>query len=107
MNNHQNFLNAIDQKKIIKVKFNSQEKGMIERDCVPFDFGPSRRNFSPNPNRYHLYDLNSPDRSHNLSILPEQIITIEITSQNFEPADYITWQPPYNWFVARDWGIYS
>jgi hypothetical protein len=107
MNNHENFLQAIHEKKLIQVKFNSHEKGVIQRVCVPFDFGPWQRNVSPNPDRYHLYDLDSPEGSHNLSVLPGQIISIEHTKQNFDPAQYITWQPPYNWFVPRNWGIYS
>lgn len=107
MSNHQNFLDAINQKKVIKIKFNAQEKGVIERNCIPFDFGPWRRNVSPNPDRYHMYDLNSPDGKHNLSILPGQVVEIEIISQDFDPSDYITWKPPYNWFIPRDWGIYS
>lgn len=105
MSNHEIFLEAIKEKKIVKVKFNSKEKGVIERMCIPFDFGPSRRNMIPNPERYHFYDLDSPDDKHTLSILPEQVILIETTEQVFDPADYITWKT--NWFISRDWGIYS
>ncbi|HSR88931.1 MAG TPA: hypothetical protein VLK22_00835 [Candidatus Udaeobacter sp.] len=106
MNYHQIFLNAIQDKIIVKVRFNSQEKGIIERLCIPFDFGPSRRqNLVENPDRYHFYDLDSPERQHTLSILPNQIISIEATAKSFDPAQYITWTP--KWFIKRDWGIYS
>ena len=105
MTNHENFLQAIQEKRIVKVQFNSQEKGVIERICIPFDFGPSRRNLKTNPDRYHFYDLDSPEGSHTLSILPEQIISIETKDKNFDPANYIIWTP--NWFIKRDWGIYS
>lgn len=107
MNNHQIFLDAIKKKTIIKIRFNSKEKGIIERNCIPFDFGPWKRNISPNPDRYHLYDLDSPDGKHNLSVTPEQVILIESTGKSFNPADYINWKPPYSWFISRDWGIYS
>ena len=103
MSYHENFLQAIHERKLVEVKFNSQEKGVIQRLCVPFDFGPSRRNLASNPNRYHIYDLNSPDGKHILSI--HQIITIDITGQIFDPALYINWTP--NWFIVRDWGICS
>ena len=105
MNDHNNFLQAISVKKYVQVKFNSQGKGIIQRLCVPFDFGPWRRKINPNPDRYHFYDLDSPDGKHNLSILPEQIISIDVTEQSFDPAVYIKWNP--NWFIKRDWGIYS
>ncbi len=106
MNNHQKFLQAIQEKKIIKMKFDSKEKGIIERLCVPFDFGPWRRNISPNPDRYHVYDLNSPEGKHNVSIEVKQLINIEITDELFNPADYVTWND-VKWFIKRDWGNYS
>lgn len=97
-------INAIHSKKKVKVKFDSYEKGIIERICIPFDFGPSKR-YKDGKNRLHFYDLNSPEGKHNLSILPEQIIEINILEETFSPRDYVTWTP--NWIVQRDWGIYS
>jgi hypothetical protein len=76
MDNYENFLQAINEKKFVQVKFNSHEKGIIQRICVPFDYGPWKRKI---PDRYHFYDLDSPDGEHNLSILPEQIISIDVT----------------------------
>ena len=105
MNNHEKFIEAINTKKLIKISFDAKEKGIIERICVPFDFGPSRRNMTPNPERYHMYDMDSPDGEHTLSILPEQLLSVEVLDQNFDPADYVKWQP--NWFIPRDWGQYS
>ena len=99
------FIQAIHEKKIINLRFDSYEKGIIERKCIPFDFGPSRRNLTPNPDRFHFYDLNSPDGKHNLSIIPEQIVQLEVLEEGFDPENYIKWTP--NWFVKRDWGIYS
>jgi hypothetical protein len=105
MTNHEKFLQAIQEKRIVKVKFDTQGKGIIERICIPFDFGPSKRNLKTNPDRYHFYDLDSPEGSHTLSIIPEQLILIEFTDRTFDPANYITWTP--NWFIVRNWGIYS
>ena len=104
MHNKDIFLQSIYEKRLVSVTFNSLEKGRIVRTCIPYDFGPSRRNLKVNPDRFHLYDLDSPEENHNLSILPEQIISIEIPDQNFNPGDYVTWTP--NWFVERDWGIF-
>lgn len=98
------FLEAIHKKKIVIVQINSKEKGMIIRKCIPFDFGPSRK-FKDGLDRYHFYDLNSPEGSHILSITPNQLISIEITSEDFKPEDYVKWSTP--WFVKRDWGVHS
>ncbi|CEN93695.1 hypothetical protein [Paraclostridium sordellii] len=98
------FLKAIHNKKIVNIKFNSKEKGLVVRKCIPFDFGPSRR-YKDNLDRYHFYDLDSPSGRHNLSILPNQLIEIEILDECFEPGDYVSWKT--NWFIARDWGKFS
>ncbi|AYE33651.1 hypothetical protein [Clostridium septicum] len=90
--------------KLVKVVFDSYEKGRITRVCVPFDYGPSRR-YRDGENRYHFYDLDSPLSNHNLSILPQQIKSIEILNETFCPEDYVKWTP--SWFLSRDWGIYS
>ena len=98
-----NFVQAINNKKIVKVRFDSNEKGIIIRNCIPFDFGPSRR-YRDGKDRYHFYDLDSPSGNHNLSILPSQILSIDIMEESFDPAQYVTWSP-VKWFLARDWGL--
>jgi hypothetical protein len=98
------FIEAINLKQVIRITFNSKEKGVITRMCVPFDFGPSRK-YKDGLDRYHFCDLNSPEGIHTLSILPDQVMDISLINQNFEPSDYITWTP--NWFIKRDWGNYS
>lgn len=98
------FKKAIDCKLIVLLKFNSNEKGEIERKCIPFDFGPSRR-YRDGLDRYHFYDLDSPDGKHNLSILPRQILSIKVLGESFNPEDYVTWEP--RWFLERDWGNVS
>lgn len=104
MNMHEIFLKAIHEKCIISIDVNSVEKGVITRTCVPYDFGPSRK-FRDGQNRYHFYDLDSPEGSHNLSILPDQLLKIKILDNHFDPKDYINWSP--KWFVKRDWGPFS
>ncbi|MBL0199984.1 MAG: hypothetical protein IPP81_07345 [Chitinophagaceae bacterium] len=98
------FIDSINNKLVVKLTFDSKEKGTITRICIPFDFGPSRR-YKDGLERYHFYDLDSPDGKHNLSLLPEQILEISLTEQSFDPSEYITWTP--NWFVKRDWGSFS
>ena len=105
MEPNEHFLKAIHEKKVLRVKVNSDEKGIIIRKCIPFDFGPSRR-YKDGLNRYHFWDLDSPEGHHNLSIRPEQLLEIEILDETFDPQDYVTWRP-INWFVKRDWGEFS
>ena len=98
------FISSIHDIKLVKIQCDSKEKGIIERICVPFDHGPSRK-YKDGLDRFHFYDLDSPDGKHNLSILPEQLIAIEVQNTVFEPGNYISWTP--NWFVKRDWGKFS
>lgn len=98
---YQSFLSAIYNKNIVEIKFNSKEKGVIFRRCIPFDFGPLRK-AKDGLNRYHFYNL---DSRHILSLLPNQLLQINVTSEIFEPGDYITWKT--NWFIPRDWGRFS
>lgn len=107
MDNHKIFLYAIEKKEVVELTFESKEKGVITRECIPFDFGPSRRNLKINPSKYHFYDLDSPKGAHPLPVLPEQVIKIKLLDKTFDPANYITWEPPYNWHIQRDWGAYS
>jgi hypothetical protein len=100
------FLKAIHEKKLVQVNFIAKSDGKLrERKCVPFDYGASS-NAKDKTDKYHFYDLDSPNGVHNLPLFPEQIREIKILeNESFNPADYITWSP--NWVVSRDWGIYS
>ncbi|WP_071595811.1 MULTISPECIES: hypothetical protein [Sporomusaceae] len=98
------FVDSILKKLEVRVTFNSHEKGEITRTCIPFDYGPSRRS-KDQSDKYHFYDLDSPDGKHTLSILPNQIKSIVQSENHFDPGQYVKWTP--NWFIERDWGPYS
>lgn len=95
------FLEAVHTKKLISVTFNSKEKGIITRKCVLFDFGPSKRD-KVKIDKFHFWNI---DSNHNLPVLVEQIINMEILNEDFNPADYVKWTP--NWHIKRDWGSNS
>jgi hypothetical protein len=102
---HDLFIGAIYECKVITLTF--QEKTTLKikiRNCIPFDYGISTREKNP-IEKYHFWDLDSPDGVHNLSIPDEQIIKIDVLDEKFEPSKYVTWKP--NWHIKRDWGIYS
>lgn len=98
------FLEAIREKRIVKIVFDSYEKGRITRLCVPFDYGKSKRERNGN-DKYHFFTIDSPSGGHNLSINPKQLVEIVIKEEGFDPADYVKWEP--DWIIPRDWGIYS
>ena len=99
------FIDAIHAKTKIRLTFFSKEDGRpLVRLCAPMDFGPSRRAHNKD-NRYHLWDYESDEKSHVLSLLPGQVSKMEFLNQNFCPSEFVTWPP--NWFVPRDWGQYS
>jgi len=104
MDIYNTFITAINTKRVVSIEYDSYEKGIISRLCIPFDYGMSRR-YKDGKERYHLYSLDGPNGSHNISILPEQLLSIRVTNEHFEPSDYITWDT--NWIVERDWGEYS
>lgn len=101
---YEKFVEAINQRKLVKVVADTKEKGIIQRKCVPFDFAVSRK-YKDGKERFHFLDLDSPDGQHNLSILPEDLKTLEMLEESFDPANYVTWEP--SWTVKRDWGAYS
>lgn len=107
MNNKEIFLQAIIDKKIVKVKVDTYKKWIIERHCIPFDFWKSRRKWVEFwEEKFHFWDLDSPEKIHNLPVLPEQLLEIELIDKTFEPWIYVTWKP-INWYIKRDRGIYS
>lgn len=99
------FIAAIHSKSKLRVTFFSKEdRCNIIRTCAPMDFGPSNK-AKDKSDRFHMWDYESDKKNHTLSLLPNQVVSIEILAQHFEPGEFITWQT--NWFVQRDWGQYS
>ena len=99
------FKNAIYSKNKIELTFYSKEDGRpLKRLCAPMDFGPSRRAHDKS-DRFHLWDYESDVKNHVLSLLPEQIVSMEVSGEKFDPEEFINWD--VNWFTPRDWGKYS
>lgn len=99
------FKMAIHSRNKVSLSFYSKEDGrIITRLCAPMDFGPSRKAYDKS-DRFHLWDYESDERNHVLSLKPEQVRSITVIDLGFEPSDFVTWKT--NWIVARDWGQYS
>ena len=99
------FLDALHKKRKVLVRFYSIEDGaVLSRVCAPMDYGPSRRSKDPS-DRFHLWDFSSDIKAHTLSLKLDQIVSIELLPDTFDPSLFVTWKP--NWIVPRDWGHYS
>ena len=105
---HADFIAAIHSKSKIRLTFYSKEDGsQIVRTCAPMDYGPSRRAANKD-DRYHLWDYDSDTKSHTLSLLPDQVVSMQVLPENFDPAGFVTWSTASSpWFVARNWGQHS
>ena len=97
-------MKAINDRLIVNVTFKTGNGVVSKRRCISFDYGPSRR-FRDKFQRFHFLVIEGPNGSHPLPLLPTQILKIELTETHFNPANYVSWKP--NWFVKRNWGVYS
>jgi hypothetical protein len=99
------FISAIHSKRKIRLIFFSKEDGRnLTRVCAPMDFGASRRAKNKD-DRYHMWDYESDTEKHVLSLLPHQVVSIEVLDDAFEPSEFVTW--PTNWIIPRNWGMFS
>lgn len=93
---------------MVVLQFVSKEDAgrMLTRTCAPMDFAPGSQTAGPSY-RYHFWDYesDSPGGAHTLSLRTAQIASIEATSESFDPAGFVSWQP--RWHQPRDWGEFS
>jgi hypothetical protein len=103
---HNVFITGIDDRRKVLLTFLSREDGDSQqmRTCAPMDFGPSNR-AKDKSDRYHLWDYDSADGPHTLSLLPSRIVSIAPTEEPFDPTEFVTWDP--DWHYPRDWGNLS
>jgi len=100
--NHQQFLEAIREKKKINLRFYSKaDSGVIDLVCAPLDYG-SGPGTSDGVKRYLLWDYSSNNGSHYLDMLPAQIMALQVLGLEFDPAEIAA--APRPWSVPREWG---
>lgn len=103
---HDIFIAALEAQAKVRLTFFSKEDGhALIRTCAPMDYGPSTR-ARDRSDRYHLWDYDSDEARHPLSLLGDQIASIEALDERFDPAEFVTWSP-VKWVYPRDWGRYS
>ncbi len=106
--NHKMFVEGIHRMmKVTIILYEKEAHRQVSRTCAPLDFGPSRR-AKDKCDRYHFWDYEGGARNHVLSVLPDQIVRIQETNEEFDPSEFITWDVRKSpWFMPRQWGRYS
>jgi hypothetical protein len=100
--NHQQFIEAINQKKKVCLRFYSRaDSGVIDLVCAPMDYGPGA-GIQDGINRYSLWDYTSNNGSHTLSLLPDQVLDLRVLGEGFDPGQIEVTSP--QWSIPRDWG---
>jgi len=102
------FVSAIHAKRQVQLAFFSKEDGtVISRRCAPMDYGPSRR-AKLKQDRYHVWDYESDEKNHVLSLDPDKIVSLQVLDATFDPAEFVSWDTSRSaWFVPRQWGEFS
>ena len=99
--NHPRFIEAIHAKKKVCVRYYSQaDNDVLDRVCAPLDYGPGGE-FNDGLNRYWLWDYAITTGSHTLSLLPRQILELQVLGELFDPAQIES--ASREWSVVRDW----
>jgi hypothetical protein len=103
---HKLFTAAIENRQKVLLTFASKEDGGAYqvRTCAPMDYGPRARAHDQS-DCYHFWDYDSAEGAHTLSLLPDQVISIVVSDETFDPGEFVTWDP--NWHHPREWGAYS
>ena len=102
ISNHPQFLDAIREKKLIRIVFYSQpDGGTVDRECAPLDYGPELGALDA-LNRYWIWDDASTPGVNPLGLLSDQIVSVNVLGKDFDPEKIGLAARP--WFVPRDWG---
>jgi hypothetical protein len=89
----------------VQVTFTSKEEHVrLVRKCAPTDYGPLARARDKSP-RYSFWDYEGAEGGHPLSLTSDQIESIAETDETFDPAEFVTWKPA--WQYPRNWGVYG
>lgn len=88
--NHEQFLAAIRQHKLVRIAFYSlPDNGVVDRECAPLDYSPSP-GAGDTANRYWVWDRIHSAGTNPLGLSPDQIVSLEVLGKDFDPASYPT-----------------
>ena len=106
--NHDIFLQAIKNKTKIRLLFIDNKGAMEARLLIPLDYNPGRRT-TDKSDCYYFWDSDIGAGGSPLAFLSNQIHTMELDAERFDPADFIDIAKDTNklmrsFFVKRNWG---
>lgn len=86
--NHNQFLEALNEKRKVRVKFYSPaDGGVLDRVCAPMGYG-SNGETKDGLNRYWLWDYASDTGSRRLGLVPQQIVNLQVLGEVFDPVQF-------------------
>lgn len=97
------FVQAINEKRKIKMLKKDKEWNIVEKYYIPRDFASWKKS-KDDVERYRNYNI---EDKHTSQTKQEDVIEIVILNETFDPDEYIDWSWPYNWSIKRDWWTYS
>ena len=92
--NHARFVEALKDKKKVRVQFYSKaDGGVVDRVFAPMAYGPSGGENNDGLNRYWLWDYSS-DTARALGLVPQQIVDLQMLGETFDPAEFASAPAP-------------
>lgn len=86
--NHPNFLEALKDKKKVRVQFYSKaDGGLVDRVFAPMAFGPGGGENHDGLNRYWLWDYSNKTPCA-LGLVPQQIVDLQMQGESFDPVEF-------------------
>ena len=88
-NDHDIFIQAIRQKKKVKMRLPSRERGYkADKLYGPILYSPSVAGVDSGC--YYVWDFESGSENHFLGLLPSQIVNMQLTEEPFDPVEFFT-----------------
>ncbi len=85
---HARFVQAVQDKKKVWVKFYSQaDGGVVEQVCAPLEYGAGTA-VPDGLNRYWVWVYASQTDSHTVGLLPQEIEDLTVLGEVFDPAQF-------------------
>jgi hypothetical protein len=84
--NHAHFMDALQVNRKVRVRFYSKaDSGVLDRVCAPLDYGLGGE-MNDGLDRHWVWDYASDSGSCTLGLVPQQIVSLQVLGEVFDPA---------------------